>query len=122
VAVCKTAGQFVSGVCSAVLVPIIQTVFSGGLWAACLVVMVYLVSCSQFTSDTSTYFSSIKSYSDDSMIRFYVMVFFTLWCSAFIGAMTIFIIASACTMWYYSHGPDADLTLPVSRSYKMVFR
>ena len=36
--------------------------------------------------------------------------------------MTIFIIASACSMWYYSHGPDSELTLPVSRSYKMVFR
>jgi hypothetical protein len=122
VAVCKSAGQFVASVCSSVLVPIVQTIFAGGLWAACLVVMVYLVSCSQFTSDTTTYFSSIASYSDQSMIRFYVFVFFTLWCSAFIGAMTIFIIASACTMWYYSHGPDQELTLPVSRSYKMVFR
>jgi len=122
VAVCKTAGQFVAGVCTSVLVPILQTIFAAGLWASCLVVMVFLVSCSQFTSDTGTYFSSIKSYSDDSMVRFYIMVFFTLWCSAFIGGMTIFIIASACTMWYYSHGPDSELTLPIARSYKMVFR
>lgn len=122
VAVCKTAGQFVAGVCTSILVPIVQTVIAGGVWAACIVVMVYLISCSNFTSDTSTYFSSIASYSDDSMIRFYIFVFFTLWVSAFIGAMTIFIIASACTMWYYSHGPDQELTLPISRSYKMVFR
>lgn len=122
VAVCKSAGQFVASVCTSVLVPIIQTIFAGGLWAACLVVMVYLVSCSEFYSDTTMYFSSIKSYSDQSMIRFYIFIFATLWCSAFIGAMTIFIIASACTMWYYSHGPDQELTLPVSRSYKMVFR
>lgn len=122
VAVCKTAGQFVAGVCSSVAVPIVQTIFAGGLWAACLVVMVFLVSSAKFTSDTSTYFSSISSYTDDSMIRFYIFVFFTLWCSAFIGAMTIFIIASACTMWYYSHGPDQELTHPISRSYKMVFR
>lgn len=122
VAVCKSAGQFVAGVCSSVLVPIVQTIFAGGLWAACLVVMVYLVSCSSFTADSTTYFSSIASYTDQSMIRFYVFIFFTLWCSAFIGAMTIFIISSACCMWYYSHGPDQELTLPVSRSYKMVFR
>jgi len=44
VAVCKSAGQFVSSVCSVVLVPIIQTLFQGGLWGACLVAMVYLVS------------------------------------------------------------------------------
>ena len=56
------------------------------------------------------------------MIRFYCFIFGTLWVNAFIGAMTIFIIASACTMWYYSHGPDQELTLPIARSYKMVFR
>lgn len=122
VAVCKSAGQFVAAVCSSILVPIFQTILAGGMWAACLVVMVYLVSASEFVATSSDYFSSIKSYSDLSMIRFYVFIFCTLWCSAFIGAMTIFIIASACTMWYYSHGPDQELTLPVSRSYKMVFR
>ncbi len=122
VAVCKSAGQFVASVCSSVLVPIIQAILAMMLWGGCIVVMVFLVSSCSFVGGTSSYFSSVSSYGEDSMIRFYVFVFFTLWCSAFIGAMTIFIISSACTMWYYSHGPDQDLTLPVSRSYKMVFR
>jgi solute carrier family 44 protein 1 (choline transporter-like protein)/choline transporter-like protein 2/4/5 len=122
VAVCKSAGQFVSSVCSSVLVPIFQTILAGVLWAACLVIMVFLVSTTNFKATTSDYFSSISDYSDTSMVKFYCFVFGTLWCSAFIGAMTIFIIASACCMWYYSHGPDQELTLPVSRSYKMVFR
>jgi len=25
-------------------------------------------------------------------------------------------------MWYYSHGPGQELSLPIARSYKMVFR
>lgn len=122
VAVCKSAGQFVAGVCTSVLVPIIQSLVSAGVWAACLVVMVYLVSSAEFVANTGDYFTSIKSYEDYNMIRFYCFVFGTLWVNAFIGAMTIFIIASACTMWYYSHGPDQELTLPIARSYKMVFR
>lgn len=64
VAVCKSAGQFVSSVCSAVLVPIIQTIFQAGLWGACLVAMVYLVSGTQMTAKTDDYFTSIKSYDD----------------------------------------------------------
>lgn len=36
--------------------------------------------------------------------------------------MTIFVIASACVMWYYSHGPGQELSLPIARSYKMIFR
>lgn len=122
VAVCKSAGQFVASVCSAMLVPIFQTILSGGMWAACVVVMVYLVSAASFTATSSDYFSSVSSYADTALIRFYIFIFFTLWTSAFLGAMTIFIVASACSMWYYSHGPDSELTLPVSRSYKMVFR
>lgn len=122
VAVCKSAGQFVAGVCTSILVPIIQSLISAGVWAACLVIMVYLVSSTTFVANTGDYFSSIKSYEDENMIRFYCFIFGTLWVNAFIGAMTIFIIASACTMWYYSHGPDQELTLPIARSYKMVFR
>lgn len=107
VAVCKSAGQFVASVCSSVLVPIIQALFAMMLWGGAVVVMVFLVSSCGFVGESSSYFSSVASYSEPSMIRFYIFVFFTLWCSAFIGAMTIFIIASACTMWYYSHGPDS---------------
>jgi len=57
------------------------------------------------TATATDYFTSIKSYQDPYMIRFFIFIFGTLWCSAFIGAMTIFIIASASCMWYYSHGP-----------------
>lgn len=84
--------------------------------------MVYLVSAANFTATSSNYFSSIGNYADPNLIRFYIFVFLTLWTVAFVGAMTIFVIASACTMWYYSHGPDQELTLPVARSYKMIFR
>lgn len=122
VAVCKSAGQFVASVCTTVLVPIIQTIFAAGIWAGSLVVMVYLVSAANFTATSSNYFSSIGNYADPNLIRFYIFVFLTLWTVAFVGAMTIFVIASACTMWYYSHGPDQELTLPVARSYKMIFR
>jgi solute carrier family 44 protein 1 (choline transporter-like protein)/choline transporter-like protein 2/4/5 len=105
VAICKSAGGFVSSVCMIVFVPIIQTILAGGLWGACIVVMVYLVSAASFTAKSSYYFSYIADYGDNSLIRFYVFVFCTLWCSAFIGAMITFVVASACCMWYYSHGP-----------------
>jgi Plasma-membrane choline transporter len=62
VAVCKSAGQFVSSVCSVVMVPIFQTIFQAGLWGACLVAMVYLVSGTEMYASTTDYFSSIKSY------------------------------------------------------------
>ena len=123
VAICKCAGQFVSTVCSSVLVPVWQTLLALGLWGGALVSMVYLVSSATFVvASSSDYFTSIQSYSDPELIRFYIFIFCTLWMNAFLGAMTIFVIASACCMWYYSHAPGNELSLPVWRSYKMIFR
>jgi hypothetical protein len=122
VAVCKAAGQFVSHTCSIILVPIFQTILTLGTWGACLIVLVYLVSCATFTSSSGSVFTSISNYGDSSLIQFYVFVFGTLWCNAFIQAMGIFVIASACCMWYYSHGPGESPNFPILSSYKMVFR
>lgn len=106
VAICKSAGAFVGSVCTIILVPIFQTAFALILWAGALVTMVYLVSSATFYVQSSTdYFTTIQNYQDPELVRFYVFVFCTLWMNAFLGAMTIFVIASACCMWYYSHAP-----------------
>jgi len=122
VAICKSAGQFIVGVCLIVLVPIFQTSLVISLWAGCLVAMVYLVSAASFTTTGATYFTTLANYGDYALIRFYVFLFGTLWVNAFLGAMGIFVVASACCMWYYSHAPGSELSLPIWRSYKMIFR
>lgn len=122
VAVCKAAGQFVASVCTSVLVPIFQTIFALGLWGGCLVVMVFLVSTANFyIASNSDYFTSVK-YGDGGLIDLYIFIFSTLWANALIQAIGIFVIASACAMWYYSHGPEQTLDFPILRSYKMAFR
>ena len=122
VAVCKAAGQFVAGVCTSILVPIIQALIALGLWGSCLTVMVFLISTATFYIDKSSdYFTSVK-YDEGGLVNFYIFVFSTLWCNAIIQAIGIFVIASACSMWYYSHGPGQELEMPILRSYKMAFR
>ena len=123
VAVCKATGQFVAHTCGIVLVPIIQTAITLGMWAVCLYVLVYLVSAAGFSYTSGDVFTSISNLADNALIYFYVFLFGTLWCNAFIQAVGIFVIASACCIWYYSHGPNQDETnYPIFRSYKMVFR
>lgn len=124
VAVCKAAGQFIVGVCTSMLVPIFQTLFTLALWGGCLVVMVFLVSTAQFTVlNSSDYFTSVKTYSDPGLINLYIFIFSTLWSNALIGAIGIFVIASACCMWYYAQGSAGEpLDFPILRSYKMAFR
>ena len=67
-------------------------------------------------------FTAISNYFDSTLGWFYYFIFATLWCNALINAAAIFVIASACCMWYYSHGPGQDIDAPILRSYKMVFR
>jgi len=122
VAICKSAGQFIASVCLIVFVPVFQACLTISLWGGCLVAMVYLVSSSAFTPIGATYFTTISDYGDPALIRFYIFVFGTLWVNAFLGAMGIFVVASACCMWYYSHAPGSELSLPIWRSYKMIFR
>ena len=65
VAVCKSAGAFVTSVCTIVLVPIVQTILAAMLWAGALITMVYLVSSATYVvASTSDYFTSISSYGD----------------------------------------------------------
>ena len=123
VAVCKTAGRFVAHTCGIVLVPIIQTAINLAMWAVCLVAMLYLVSAAPFSWNTGDVFTSISDLKDQALIEFYIFLFGTLWCNAFIQAAGVFVVASACCIWYYSHGPNQDETnFPIFRSYKMVFR
>lgn len=122
VAVCKAAGQFVAHTCSVVLVPIIQAAVVLSMWGACLVAMLYLVSCTNFVGSSGSVFTSVESYTSSSLRQFYAFVFGTLWCNALIQAAGTFVVASACCIWYYSHGPDQDAGFPVFRSYKMAVR
>lgn len=105
-AVCKAAGKFVAQTCAIVLVPIVQTAINISMWVICIVALLYLASAANYVVTSGDIFTSISNYSDTALINFYVFLFGTLWCNAFIQAMGIFVIASACCFWYYSHGPD----------------
>ena len=110
VAVCKVAGRFVIRVCQSTLVPIFLMIVLVGMWAACLVCMVYLLSVTTFTISNSTdVLTSVANYGDTALIELYYFIFATLWSNALIGAIGIFVIASACCMWYYNHGANEDL-------------
>lgn len=123
VAVCKVAGRFVIRVCHVALLPIFLSIVLIGMWAACLLCMIYLLSVTTFTISNSTdLFTSVQSYTDSSLFELYYFLFATLWCNALIGAVGIFIIASACCMWYYNHGPNSELDSPIFRSFKIMFR
>jgi solute carrier family 44 (choline transporter-like protein), member 2/4/5 len=104
VAVARVAGRFVLRVAQVMLVPIIMTFFILGLWAFSLSAMVYIISRATFVADGDI-FTSLDSLTETTLGMFYYFVFGTLWTNAFLGALTIFIIASCCCMWYFTQGP-----------------
>jgi len=122
VAVCKVAGQFVIRVCQVMFLPIILAAILIGMWACCLVCMIYLLSATTFTVYGTDLFTSVADYSEASLLRLYYFIFGTLWSNALIIAIGIFTVASACCQWYYNHGANSELDSPVTRGLKMAFR
>jgi solute carrier family 44 (choline transporter-like protein), member 2/4/5 len=126
VAVCGVAGQFVAGVCQSVLVPIFMGLIIFAMWVVCVIAMICLIGGANFVVHGSDVFTSIDSYTNNYLAMFYYFVFGTLWVNAFLQAITIFVIASACALWYFNQaGPgsnDEKIDSPVCTSYWMAFR
>ena len=104
VAVCKVSGQFLIRVAQVLLVPIIITALILCLWAFGLSAMVYIISTATFVANGDI-FTSIDEYTSRSLGMFYYFFFGILWTNAYLGALSIFVVASCCCMWYFSRGP-----------------
>lgn len=104
VAVCKVAGKFILRVAQILLVPIIITALIIGLWAFSLSSMAYIISTSTFVANGDI-FTSFSDWTQRSLGMFYYFFFGTLWVNAYFGALSIFVIASCCCMWYFTRGP-----------------
>jgi choline transporter-like protein 2/4/5 len=104
IAVCNVAGQFVVRVAQVMIVPIIMGAIIIGFWAFAIASFAYIIGTATFVANGDI-FTSINDYTQRSLGMFYYFFFGTLWTSAFLDALTIFVIASACCMWYFSRGP-----------------
>ena len=102
VAVCGVAGQFVASVCQTVLVPLLMSVIIFGFWVACVLAMIGLIGGAEFVVKGNDIFTGIKDYTDNYLAMFYYYIFATLWGNAFLQAITVFVIASACALWYFN--------------------
>lgn len=108
-AVCGVAGQFVAGVCQTVLVPLLMAVILFAMWVVCIIAMICLIGGANFIVRGSDVFTSIEDYTSNYLAMFYYFVFGTLWVNAFLQAITIFVIASACALWYFNQeGPGSS--------------
>lgn len=122
VALCGVAGQFIAQTCQIIFVPIIMGFFVFALWVAAIISMVCLIATATFVVNGTDVFTSIQSYTSSSLGYFYYTVFGTLWLNALLLAITIFVIAAACTVWYFSKAPGVVLDSPVCTGFYMAFR
>ena len=92
------------------------------LWVFALFAMVTLIGTAEFVVDGTDVFTSIKDYTSSSLGYFYYFVFGTLWTNALLQAITIFVIASACAVWYFNKAPGVNLDSPICSGFWMTFR
>lgn len=97
-----------------------------GMWVACILAMIGLIGGANFVVRGNDVFTSIDSYTNNYLAMFYYFVFGTLWLNAMLQAIAVFVIASACALWYFNQsgpGNSSDrLDSPICTSFGMSFR
>jgi solute carrier family 44 (choline transporter-like protein), member 2/4/5 len=123
VALCSVAGEFVSNKCQVMLVPIVMTAALLVFWVFAIFAMVTLIGTASFVVKGTDIFTGIQDFTSASLGYFYYFVFGSLWTNALLQAITIFVIASACAVWYFSKAPGmGELDSPVCSGFWMAFR
>jgi len=122
VALCGIAGKFIAQTCQIIFVPIIMGFFVLALWVAAIISMVCLIGTTTFVVNGNDVFTSIQSYTSSSLGYFYYTVFGTLWLNALLLAITVFVIAATCAVWYFHKSGRDQLDSPVCSGFYMTFR
>ena len=92
------------------------------LWVTAAISMVFLIGTSNFVVNRDDVFTSMQSHNSNSLGYFYYTVFATLWVNSLLLAITVFVIAATCAVWYYSKAPGVELDSPVISGFYMTFR
>lgn len=92
------------------------------LWVTAAISMVFLIGTSNFVVNRDDVFTSMQNHNSNSLGYFYYTVFATLWVNSLLLAITVFVIAATCAVWYYSKAPGVELDSPVISAFYMTFR
>ena len=92
-------------------------------WVFAIYGMVTIISTAEFVVKGNDIFTGIKDFTSRSLGMFYYFLFGTLWVNAMLMAITVFVIAAACAVWYFSKSPGMrDLDSPIATGFWMAFR
>lgn len=125
IAVVKTSALFLRDVPSALIVPLIFGIITICFWALWLGMFIYMFSVGDIEGGHTSPFATIKW---STTTRFFIidtiryllifLIFEGFWCNALIHALSEFIIASSCAIWYFSQGGGHTVFSPVLTSIK----
>ena len=124
IVLCGIGGEFIAKTLQILLVPLIMSAVTIVFWVFAIYGMLTIISTAQFVvNNNNDVFTSIKNKTSRSLGMFYYFVFGSLWTNALLIAITTFVIASACAVWYFSKAPGMEeLDSPVCSGFWMTFR
>lgn len=103
IAIIKSAAIFIKDVPSALIVPIIVGALMVAFWAFWISMAIYVYAIGEIKGSSDSPFASItRSKEADYMLKYELFAF--LWTTALLQASCQFILASACSIWYFSQG------------------
>lgn len=123
VALAEVAGEFVTNTCTVFFVPLIMTFVLAVFWVFAIFGMITIISTATFVVRSGDIFTSIEDFAAKPLAFFYFFLFGTFWVNAMLLSIPIFVVASACAVWYFSKSPAMkDMDSPISSGFWMAFR
>lgn len=120
IAIVKSSAEFMYDVKIIVVVPVIIFIILMLYWAYWIVVFVYLYSLGDIKANSDFPLANV-TWDDRVKNLLWYHLFIGLWHNTFLLSLNQFIVASACSIWYFSD-KQALFHFPVSKSVFRAFR
>jgi choline transporter-like protein 2/4/5 len=121
IGIIKTAADFVKDCPCAMVIPLVIFLLVLVFWGFWICGMIMIYSMGTVTNIPGEPYGKIL-WDPNTKIFLGIFIFSGLWKNAFLMALTQFILASTCCIWYFSHGPGQSLHRPISKSVYRAFR
>lgn len=121
IAIVKTAAHFIASCPLSLMVPPIIAILFFATWALFIAGFVFIVSVGDIKQNSQGYCWASVEWNTNVRYALCYFIFGALWKTCFIDALGEFIIAGACSIWYWSIGSEAGAHNPIRRALSWAF-
>jgi hypothetical protein len=121
IALVEVTAKYISQTWSVFFVPLIFYILSALFYAYWVALSIYIYSTGTVEKSSGSFLPSV-TWTSTTRYSWWYHLFALFYISAFLNALSIFVLSSSACIWYFEHRQEGGATRPVSRSFYRGFR